>query len=268
MNETTKVFLACALGAFMGTMVSLEVNRYFWWLGLITGGFVGYISHEFKKVVMAVPTAWRKARGWQPYRAWWREYLQLTFAFGGLMTTFFTPAIIALMVVVDFPLLNYASMARWLVCFFGGVVMGTLTFYDWPIEKLAREGRDLRRDLRFVSNPFRFYFWLLPKWTLKGGWWLLRNSPSLINEMTVAIAIGISAAAKFTVRFGRFFFREIHSDIRMLCGLDAAIGTVIGYFAGSAVIGALAGGLWGALNFEILSIRILKLVPIEKSLFR
>lgn len=41
----------------------------------------------------------------------------------------------------------------------------------------------------------------------------------------------------------------------------------IGYFCHSVLIGGLAGGLIGVLNFELFSIRILKLVPAERSIF-
>ncbi len=45
--------------------------------------------------------------------------------------------------------------------------------------------------------------------------------------------------------------------------LACAIGASIGYFSGNALIGALAGGVFGVLNYEILSKRILHLVPVR-----
>ena len=53
----------------------------------------------------------------------------------------------------------------------------------------------------------------------------------------------------------------IHSDVRLLCGTDAAIGAGIGYLAHNPLIGALAGGILGLANYELVSIRWLKLVP-------
>lgn len=56
-----KVFIASALGAFIGSLVALQLNAYLWWLGLIAGGLVGYLSYEFKAVLRAIPVAWHAA---------------------------------------------------------------------------------------------------------------------------------------------------------------------------------------------------------------
>lgn len=50
---------------------------------------------------------------------------------------------------------------------------------------------------------------------------------------------------------------------RLLCSLDAALGAAIGYWLGNALIGALAGGILGHANFEVVSKRWLKLVPVK-----
>ena len=43
------------------------------------------------------------------------------------------------------------------------------------------------------------------------------------------------------------------------CAVDAMIGAAVGFFAGSAIIGALVGGLFGVLNYEVVSKRLLHL---------
>ena len=50
----------------------------------------------------------------------------------------------------------------------------------------------------------------------------------------------------------------IHSEMRLLCGIDAMIGTAIGYFAGSVIVGALAGGLFGVFNYAVITELCLK----------
>ena len=54
-------------------------------------------------------------------------------------------------------------------------------------------------------------------------------------------------------------FKEIHSDIRLLCACDAALGAAIGYFTGNVILGAIAGGIFGVLNYEIVTKRLLKI---------
>jgi len=49
--------------------------------------------------------------------------------------------------------------------------------------------------------------------------------------------------------------------------VDAALGTAVGYFTGNPLIGAVAGGLLGVVNYEIITVRVMKLVG-AKSMFR
>ncbi|MBL7022080.1 hypothetical protein ISR92_02060 [Patescibacteria group bacterium] len=62
----------------------------------------------------------------------------------------------------------------------------------------------------------------------------------------------------------RYIFVEIHSDIRLLCAVDAMIGAGIGYFYTNPIIGMIAGGILGVINYELVSKRWLKLVPTSK----
>jgi hypothetical protein len=57
MDRTLKIFVSCAFGAGIGTLVALEMHTYLWWIGLLVGGFTGYLSYEFKAVVYAIPRA-------------------------------------------------------------------------------------------------------------------------------------------------------------------------------------------------------------------
>jgi hypothetical protein len=64
--NTAKVFLAGALGGFVGTMVALQVATRFWWLGLIVGGLVGYLSYEIREVLAVLREAWILTTSWRP----------------------------------------------------------------------------------------------------------------------------------------------------------------------------------------------------------
>jgi len=75
-------------------------------------------------------------------------------------------------------------------------------------------------------------------------------------------------AWRFGWTFSKLLFHLIHSDMRLLYGVDTAIGAAIGFYCGNASLGAIVGGCWAAFNIEIFSIRVLKLIPIEQSLFR
>lgn len=263
MSETMKVFLACALGAFIGTVVALEVNHYFWWVGPLVGGFVGYISYEFKKVIKAIPVAWRKARGWRPDWQYWRILSAGTFGTLGLFQT--TTVFMLLFFSATRPI--SVVNERFIITTF--IVMTITGFvFGFAVLTAELEGRPNQWDFALFrysrTNPISMIFWVIPRAMVRSIRWTWRHAPAGIE---IAFVVGQELSG-FAKRFSVELFREIHSDLRLLCGTDAALGAAVGYFAGNALIGALAGGLWGALNFEILSIRVLKLVPLEKSLFR
>ncbi len=70
-------------------------------------------------------------------------------------------------------------------------------------------------------------------------------------------------------------FKLIHSDERVLCAIDGTLGGVIAYawlirpersFAQNAIavlFGMVVGAGWGVVNYEILSKRVLKVVPVD-----
>ncbi|MBI4098737.1 MAG: hypothetical protein HY437_01730 [Candidatus Magasanikbacteria bacterium] len=81
--------------------------------------------------------------------------------------------------------------------------------------------------------------------------------------------------ARFTYRFVSVLIHLIHSDKRLLCGVDAAIGTGCAYvtlarpemtaaqYALIIVAGAMIGAAFGILNWEIVSKRILRVAEQE-----
>jgi len=100
-------------------------------------------------------------------------------------------------------------------------------------------------EVLWKLNPIYVGFYWLPK----GIIYIIPRTPRFFRKAIITIG-----------RFTKILFILIHSDIRLLCGTDAAIGVVIGYFTGNVLIGGLAGGVFGVLNYEILSKRILHLV--------
>ena len=79
--------------------------------------------------------------------------------------------------------------------------------------------------------------------------------------MFCALSQGLYVGIPLACRCCKTFFILVHSELRLLCGVDAAIGALVGFLIGSVVLGALAGGLLGLLNYELVSKRWLKCVP-------
>ena len=86
-------------------------------------------------------------------------------------------------------------------------------------------------------------------------WWVAKRIPSAIVVLACFIGRAIKETTLFLGRFGWQVFIRIHSQKRLICGTDAMIGAGIGYLAGSAIIGALAGALIGLVNYELVTRR-------------
>jgi hypothetical protein len=262
-QQTGKVFFACALGAFVGALMALQIRHAFWWVGLLAGFSVGYLAYEVKKVIEAVPVAWKRATSWRwhPDKAWWKAYGKLSLTFLGCGLTLaigFTALFAGMQSVSNMILSSWTSVAGWsmVVCLSIAGVYISLVAAICDTSMLE----NMKRELSVVSNPCRFYFWIAPRGVYQGITILISILPELATD-----------AKNARNMIGRFFahlFRLIHSELRLLCGVDAAIGAAAGYYLGNAIAGAIIGGLWGVLNFEVLSIRVRKLVPAAQSVFR
>jgi len=254
-SRTLKVLLACALGAGIGALIALELNRYFWWLGMPAGALVAYLTYEFKIVLGAAPMAWQKAKaiaGWRPKtnkENWTRNAVALAAILSIYSIAVPFIAIIELDMVLRNPM-------PFLLMALGIPVVFALGLY--PI--MAMDGvsdEELKKfKLFFRYNLFSVYFWFLPKYLILGicklavgAWRAIKLAPVVFTTVFV---------------FCWQLFLAIHSDERLLVAVAAAVGCAIGYFYGSALVGAFSGGIFGILNFEILSKRALKLVPTRK----
>jgi len=249
-TRTGKVFFACALGSFVGALTALQMNIYFWWVGMIVGGLTGYLSYEFKKVTAAIPQAWEKASIWSPQplliflKSYAIEWLGLVafgstmfMALGALCWGASTPPVMNLHIV----------FLLWMLGM--GLIAGATMEFKIGSEML----RYANPFAVFVFYPLKALFYWMPKGIILA----VPRIPAAFSAIITAVSIGAETLGRFT----KYLFVEIHSDERLLCGVDAAIGTAVGYFLGSAGIGALAGGLFGVLNYEVVSKRWLKLAP-------
>ncbi|MDO8495356.1 MAG: hypothetical protein Q7S32_02395 [bacterium] len=239
MHRTVRILLAVLAGAFIGGTIALEVNRMFWWVGVLIGGSIAYLVYDLKEIALAIPRAWRRTTSWQPDREWWKALRNYTLGEFNLV------AIICIgFALISFPI--FALTGNWKAhialllatflagCFIScGMVLGSSS-YD-------TRGIIILTSAQGAPNFLYLYLVLLPEYSALGIKWLLLK--------------GIPLGAKFF----KYLFLIIHSEFRLLCAVDAAIGVVIGFLGGSALIGAVVGGLFAVLNYEILSVRVFKI---------
>ena len=262
MDHTTKnIFIACFFGALVGTVLALQLGGYLWWLALPVGAVVGYVAYEFKKVVRAVGYAWRVTVSWRPNWAGCREYvwnvgkafatlllalpaafmatcLMFAILFGPSGFVFTNNGVLVSATDVFVRIITVVLFVTITTFLFCSIIFGT--------DKKASEAlEELGWSAFRYGNPISFFFY-----------WAPYGAILLVREVWRTFLPGCW-------RFVCIALREIHSDIRMLCAVDATIGVVVGYFFGSPLAGGLFGGVFGALNYEIFSKRILKITKIR-----
>lgn len=253
MKNVLKIFFSCALGAGIGAMVALEVNQYFWWIGLLVGGLIGYLSYEFKTVVAAISQAWRQVIAWRPdkellklrVRFWW--WLSLA-----TIATCMIPTYLLCYLGIVSSHGREAEMGGFiLMCLITTACFLTV----FLLVARARSQKDMKKDIPSLRrvNPIFVYFYWLPK----GMFWCLKKTPVVVPIIIKGIWCGLVIIGRFI----KTVFILIHSEIRLLCGIDAALGAGIGYFSNSVLIGMLIGGIIGVINYEVVSKRLLHLVP-------
>lgn len=257
MNQLKKVGAACAVGALVGGLIALELGDNLWPIGVVIGGLTGYLSFEFRAVCGAVPQAWQMAKTrCLMHRADLGVFAASSFITGLTfaipvcgMSWLFAYSIEGSRVVHP---LRLAVETTWLYTPMllalagGGTVLATL-FMLTAEKPMSLEAKESYRQLLREYNPITFYGSRVPRWIVTVGvpglWQVSRQGLRFIREFVVIC------------------FRLIHSELRLLCGVDAALGAAIGYACGSAIIGAIAGCLVGIINYELVSKRWLKLVP-------
>jgi len=257
MNRSLRVFVACAVGALIGTLVTLQLNSYFWWIGLFVGGAIGYLSYDPRQVLAAIKTAWHEVINYRPdkermFNTVW-SVLLIGSAVASLIWVFVVISVGTTRLgwisgfgtqlgLLPLLLVSYSTLFYCALCWLGTVNM-------WLNED--DEGRALRnifghadRKVLYRLNPVAVSIYWPVGITSFIIWVLWNYTPT---------------AVRIALKFTKTVFIAIHSKERLLCEVDAAIGVVVGFYFGNPIAGALIGGTIGVLNFRIVSIRILHL---------
>lgn len=237
-KETKSIGFACALGAFIGALVALELVGNLWFVGVIAGGIVGYIAYNPREVFRSFAQAWHVVTVLPSNRR--KRVLQRTlFAsmFMGVCKLVFWGVIFAALSfgILDLDVLVPAAVFLTTLLTAGLVLKALRGRKDYA--KTIRGYRDLSHELGpvVVLATIAKALWE----TLRALLWLVSKLPAV----------------------GKQTFIYIHSSQRTLCFVDATLGATAGYILGSALIGAGVGLVLGVINYELVSIRILKLAP-------
>ncbi|MBZ0242679.1 MAG: hypothetical protein K8F24_05655 [Bacteroidales bacterium] len=258
MKKGFSITCACAIGSGIGMMLAINFGM-FWLIGLLIGGLTGYVIYDFKSVIKAVPVAWNYAAGQLTTTNWKMVgsrtliiigsiiaiagypllFLNLPHETGNLDAFFFLTSIFAM--VVNCSLIGFSIVGK--------------SAEDIPKELLDEWG------LSFLAiSAYRFYPLLILILILSPIVSIYGMVIGLYKFLNFFLDI-IIFWLKFTRRFFWKLFMLIHSDIRLLVGIDSIIGGAVGYYFENMIIGMLAGAVWGFINYWLVSIKWLKLQP-------
>ncbi len=272
-RNSWNIFLACALGAFVGALVSLDLTvrfawgKYLWFVGAGIGGAVGWVASGPKEVWWAFLKALKEELRPQCHVEW--RNLKSGLQLGTLLLLYGVPVFLAAAflpvqpmspeVIAMICLVGILGIA---VSLFGVTVSVCFCHASWPfLSKLKRilevprstdRPDEVALALLVYGNPIIlilslfFFSFLLLCGLIKLSWLGIKGVPKVF---------------RLACRVAKKVFIRVHSERRLICFVDSALGATIGYFYGNAFVGALAGGILGVANFWLISVRWLKLAP-------
>ena len=249
MNTKTKIAISCFLGGSIGALFALQFSNYFWWAGVLIGAVIGYIGYDFKKLCKVFKKEWKNAIDI------FLEEISNFFvnAFTVVVAGIFF-ALCIVFVIFSFSSLIYSANESYklytqginhfdfsLICHVLGTIVFMVCVYFWfePDKKSPI----------FLVTAFLF-------------------SPlGLIASPPILALCVVCVVAWLLYRFTKLFFKvsvatffAVHSDIRLLCMTDSLIGATSGYLLGNAIVGGVIGAVSGLINYELVSVRWLKIV--------
>lgn len=269
MNDSWKITTACFIGGAFCALVAKAMAPAWWWVGMLVGFLAGYLSFRFKEVVAAARKAITELPG--EIKKYQEERRQFH---------------------IDNPYRRALNRWRWVTT---AVCIGPLVITIWGFRQNLSWCQQHEISLLILLITF-----LTPFMTL-----LIRNHESLFDmfycqthndedmikrHRDYALKFNIVCLVLFwpaylfiryvvlkapqwapttTVclwRAAKKVFITIHSDERLLCGTDGALGGAIAYhlFNGAlwvVLTGGVLGALIGLLNYQLVSVHWLKLVP-------
>lgn len=261
MKKSISITLACAIGAGLGTMLAINFGA-FWILGLLVGGVIGYFVYDFKKVVQVIPEALVYAKEnidfdidtesmWRKIRITTNTALVLI-ALGNTGTPSFF-ILNNMPLDLGFPLYPLIALFSFFVYFFSALMVIDVLMYSYS--DTDKESKTMAT--MGISS-------LCKKCRKSRAFMIL----VLLFSPLVGAIYGLGFLCKYFWKFlkivPRFlwkFFVLIHSDLRLLVGIDSLIGGAIGFYFGNILIGMFAGAILGFVNYYFVSLKILKLKP-------
>lgn len=267
-HPALKIGLPIAIGSFIGTIIALSMQPSFWWIGLISGGCLSYCIYEFKTFISAFPKAWKKTIDWiqskeTHEKAWDNiKYIVLCCVAGLGFTTTICAFFFKFGMEKNIKYSDALAVSKIIYIF--------ITLFFFCTFMPGRKNHQARImvsesliDFAKFSNPIGLIYLVIKLlFEIFNFLYIKRMAIQRLCRIKFKLLINaLEIPLQSIWKFLSYLFKEIHSEARFICGVDACIGVAIGYHYNSPVIGVIGGVLFGLLNYYVVSIRILKLKP-------
>lgn len=252
-------------GALIGGIIGgyIENSLFSYLIGMFTGGVFAYISYEMDVVIESVKKVVTGDIDIEKMKLRGMVFLQV-FLFAMVICSILlficviVPAFLSGPIedLVDIELIQIYLMSQCVGLIISVFIAMMFTYASWENPRRLVENDFFNQTSPFIIknrlmciliNPIALPFtfaWLV----LYGIGMFAYNLPKMIRYLDLAKKI-------------KQVFILIHSECRTICFVDAALGTGVGLYFGSPILGAVIGGLLGLVNYYVVSIKILKIKP-------
>ncbi len=259
------VALHCGLGALIGFLAahqvaaSFEYGSYFQYFATLAGGVFVYFSVDFRQTSAGITKAWNTAINWRPYLPYWKTAgVSWVATFMVLVTVIgWTAFLIWLFQTEDVSVKakkeSHPVLGSLILC-----IVVLLPFF-YHLKKGGVGNRKYKESLKKSrTTAYQALIFLNPLTAPFSTLYILAPFVYLLGTELYSRAVRTGKA------IGSFFyyvFVYIHSKRRTICFVDASLGGAIGLWYDQAIIAIVAGAILGVINYEIVSVRWLKLKP-------
>lgn len=267
-NKTLNIAIACFVGAFIGALLAIQFHHY-WLFGVLIGGVVGYMTYNFREIPTTAKSVWAMLPERQDMKQFIADCELKKKMKSVLKCLFFGLTVIILLVTILVGLLSVTLGYLNAVMVYEELSTGSPFFLNHTkdtsvleiiIGNISAVGVTLIAMCSYFTDDEKDKTLLCIIILLIIGIPIL--TPFLLPVVAfVGSGFGIYWIGKVGIKVGWATFKIVHSDIRLLCMVDAMIGATAGYCLGNALIGGIIGAISGVINYELVSKRWLKLLP-------
>jgi len=257
--KSTRALFACFIGGFIGTLVALQLSHYLWWIGMIVGAVVGYVSYCYRDV----PSACRKV--WQMMPEGKQLVCTMKTAFKIFMLVLGGISFLVAFIVSGLGTLNgvITAFAFWYQTFFitssldgivsfGSALLWSLPAFVFVILCLMSGMLSNNINENWEKHPDNVFIPLclfVTPITLPIGAFLVFL---FVCWCVYAVITIVPKATVWCATFTAMVLAFVHSEQAILCGVCSALGTAVGYLFGNAIVGGLAGLALGWADFRFI----------------